>query len=273
MPVLSGAADVAIVIPARYASTRFPAKPLAMLRGAGGVAKPLIERSHGAACAVMGREAVHIATDDARIAQAAARFGGRAIMTPENCANGTERVAAALNDLPEAAGIIINFQGDALLTPPDLVAALIEHMRAHPDCGVATVGVRCSPGAYRHLVADQMAGRVGGTTVVVNARDEALYFSKRVLPHIPPGDALEKAPPVLLHLGLYAYRRAALQHYAALPPCDLERIEGLEQLRFLVHDVPVTVLRAEPPAWDAIELNNPSDVGPIEAILTARGVE
>lgn len=266
-------ADVAVVIPARYASSRYPAKPLALLKGAGGIAKPLIQRSHEAALLAVSADNLWVATDDARIAGAVADFGGRAIMTPEACANGTERVAAALDDLPRAAQIIVNFQGDALLTPPAMVIALVAHMREHPDCAVATVGVRCSRSAYRHLVDDQAAGRVGGTTVVTDAAGHALYFSKRVLPHITPGDAREQAPPVLLHLGLYAYRREALARYAALPPCELERIEGLEQLRFLYHDIPVAVVRAKPPGWDAIELNNPSDVEPVEAILAARGLE
>lgn len=262
----------AIVIPARYRSSRFPGKPLAPLTGATGLARPLIERSHEGALRVGGAASVHVATDDARIAAAVERFGGQVVMTPESCRNGTERLAAALPALPPEADVIVNFQGDGLLTPPDLVERLIAHMHAHPDCPVATVGIRCSASAYRYLVRDQAEGRVGGTTVVVDAQGDALYFSKRVLPHIAPGDAREKDPPVLLHLGLYAYRRAALAAYSAWPETDLERIEGLEQLRFLVHRIPVHVLTAEPPEWDVIELNNPDDVAPIEAILAARGL-
>lgn len=262
----------AIVIPARYASSRFPGKPLAPLKGATGLAKPLIQRSIEAAREVPGAAHLYVATDDARIADVARACGAAVAMTPPECANGTERVAAALPALPDAVDVIINFQGDALLTPPRLVAALENHMRADPACEVATVAVRCSGTAYAHLIADQMQGRVGGTTVVCNAQAQALYFSKRVLPHIAPGSPLEASPPVLLHLGLYAYRRSALSRYAALPPTDLEAIEGLEQLRFLYHGIPMAVVTADPPAWDAIELNNPSDAAPIEAILTARGI-
>jgi len=262
----------AIVIPARYKSTRFPGKPLAPLVGATGLAKPLVQRSHEGAGRVTTAASVHVATDDARIARTVEAFGGLVAMTPESCRNGTERVAAALPSLPEAADVIVNFQGDGLLTPPDLVDRLIAHMEAHPACPVATVAVRCSPAAYRYLVTDQAEGRVGGTTVVRDADGNALYFSKRVLPHIAPGDPREADPPVLLHLGLYAYRRAALADYLSWPETDLERIEGLEQLRFLVHRTPVHVLTVEPPEWDVIELNNPSDAAPIEAILAARGI-
>lgn len=264
-----------IIIPARYASSRYPGKPLARIKGASGAAKSLVQRSWEAASLIAGA-AIAIATDDDRIASAARDFGAAVIMTPSSCANGTERVAAAVAAADQDAtpgDVIINFQGDALLTPPDLVERLIAHMRARPDCQVATVAVRCSPSAYRYLIEDQAAGRVGGTTVVVDDAGRALYFSKRVLPHIPPGHAREANPPVLLHIGLYAYRRAALSAYAAMPPSLLEEIEGLEQLRFLAKGIAVDVVVADAPDWDLIELNNPGDLPAIEAILAQRGIE
>lgn len=259
-------AAASIVIPARFASTRYPGKPLAGIVGADGVSKPLIQRSYEAASAVRGVASVHVATDDERIVKAAEVFGASVIETPTDCANGTERVAAALHKLPETSEIIVNFQGDALLTPPAFVESLIEHMRDHPACAVSTVAVRCSASAYAHLIADQAAGRSGGTTVVVDARSEAMYFSKRVIPFVPESENGEQ-PPVLMHLGLYAYRRDALERYAAAWPAPLERLEGLEQLRFLHEGVPVAVVQHDPPEWDAIELNNPSDLAVIEAIL------
>jgi 3-deoxy-manno-octulosonate cytidylyltransferase (CMP-KDO synthetase) len=266
------ATRAAIIIPARYQSSRYPGKPLAPIVGATGITKPLIQRSFESASQVSGARSVHVATDDARIADVVTAFGGSVILTPESCANGTERVAAAIESLDDDAGIIVNFQGDALLTPPHLVEDLIAHMQANPECQAATVAVRCSPSAYRHLISDQSAGRVGGTTAVIDRQGNALYFSKRVLPHIPPGDAAEQDPPVLLHLGLYAYRREALQRYLQWPATQLEQIEGLEQLRFLVHGMPFFVLQSDPPDWDAIELNNPSDRTPIEAILRSRSI-
>lgn len=262
-----------IVIPARYASSRYPGKPLASIRGATGGARPLIQRSHEAAQAVTLAARTVVATDDERIAQAARGFGAEVVMTPESCANGTERVAAAASALGSDTGIFVNFQGDALLTPPDLVDRLIRYMIDHPDCPVATVAVRCSPSAYRYLLADQAAGRAGGTTVVLNDRSEALYFSKRVLPFIAPGHPAEEAPPVLLHIGLYSYRAAALDDYAARGASQLEQLEGLEQLRFLANGIPVAVVVADAPDWDLIELNNPGDLEAIEAILAQRGME
>lgn len=260
-----------IVIPARFASSRYPGKPLAPVRGATGVARPLIARTIEAAHAARRDLPLHVATDDERIAAAVRAQGEAPVMTPADCANGTERVAAAIEALSIAPDYVINFQGDALLTPPAFVSALAAWMEQHPDCAVATVAMHCSATAYTHLLADQAAGRSGGTTVVTDAAGRALYFSKRVLPFLaePPQDA---ANPVLLHLGLYAYRPEALHRYRALPPSPAERAEGLEQLRFLHHGIPIDVIALDAPGWDPIELNNPTDLAPIEATLAARGI-
>lgn len=268
-PGTTTAAGTAIVIPARYASTRFPGKPLMPIRDKTGMAKPLIQWSHEAASAVHGADGVFVATDDRRIADAVAAFGGATLMTPEDCANGTERVAACLNALP-AADLLINLQGDALLTPPAFVEALIAHMEAHPQTQVATIAVRCSPETFRHLAEDAAQGRVGGTTVVLNAADEALYFSKRILPYLPAGRMPDADTPVLLHLGLYAYRRAALETYAAAGATMLEQVEGLEQLRFLVTGLPMQVLIMEETGYPIVEVNNPSDIALVEGILSGR---
>ncbi|MET0268881.1 MAG: 3-deoxy-manno-octulosonate cytidylyltransferase [Sphingomonas sp.] len=262
-------ARVAIVIPARYASTRYPAKPLAPLRGADGEAKPLIRRSWEVAMAVPGVDHVIVATDDARIADVATAFGARVAMTPAACANGTERCAAALADLPDDVGIIVNLQGDAPLTPPEMVSGLIARLRAG-GASVATPALRCAPDLYRRLVTDSREGRVGGTTVVVAASGDALYFSKRVIPYVADDRVDDAGLPVFLHVGVYGYTRAALAAYPALPVSPLEELEGLEQLRYLDAGHPVAVVEAA--AADLWELNNPSDTAVIEAMLAARGL-
>lgn len=265
------APDFAIIIPARYASTRYPGKPLALLRGAGGKPRSLIERSWQAAIAVAPAERVWVATDDGRIAEAVEAFGGQVVMTPESCRNGTERCAAALGVLGDIAPIIVNLQGDAPLTPTFVVADLAAALAADPAAAMATPAVACSASLYAHLITDQAAGRVGGTTVVADAEGRALYFSKRVIPHRPDDDDQAHAM-VRLHLGVYAYRPAALQAYAALAPGALEQNEGLEQLRFLEHGQPIRLVPFPALEWDCIELNNPEDVPAIEAILQARGI-
>ncbi len=273
MTETSGAArpvDATIVIPTRYASSRFPGKALTPIDGPDGKTRSLTEWSYRAAKAVMGARQVLVATDDDRIAQAVTAFGGDALMTPVHCANGTERIAACLDRLPDAE-LLVNLQGDALLTPPAYVEALIAHMHAHPEAQVGTVAVRCTGETYRHLAEDAAQGRVGGTTVVLDAAGNALYFSKRILPYLPAGAAPGLDSPVLLHLGLYAYRRDALRAYAETGATMLETAEGLEQLRFLVQGIPVSVLVLPAPEFPIVEVNNPSDVPIVEGIMSRRG--
>ena len=263
----------AIIIPARYGSTRYPGKPLVSLTGANGTPHTLIEHSWRAANRVPGVDSVVVATDDIRIAEEVRRFGGAVIMTAESCANGTERCAAALAHMADPPAIIVNFQGDAPLMPAYVVSRLIEYLRDDAATAVATPALRCTPSLYRHLSEDERAGRVGGTTVVCDAWSRALYFSKRTLPFLPENWRDGEECPVLLHLGAYAYRPASLADYAAWPACLLEQAEGLEQLRFLYHGVGMKVIECDVPDWDVVELNNPSDVPVVEAMLRRHGLD
>ena len=262
----------AVVVPARYASSRYPGKPLAPLTGANGVAKSLIRRSWEAAqAAAIGP--VFVATEDPRIADHVSAFGGKVLMTPESCANGTERCAATLADLPSEIDVIVNLQGDALLTPPHFLGDLTAAMRVDPGAQVATPALRAAPHLQRRLFADQAQGRVGGTTVAINATGDALYFSKSVIPHIPAARIGDPALPLFFHVGVYAYTRAALEKYVAAPPSSLEELEGLEQLRFLDVGMPVRVVEVDARGHDIWELNNPEDVPVIEAALKRRGID
>jgi 3-deoxy-manno-octulosonate cytidylyltransferase (CMP-KDO synthetase) len=263
--------DFAIIIPARYASQRYPGKPLVALRGATGEARSLIERSWEAACSIAGSARTWVATDDSRIADAIAIRGGQTVMTPSTCRNGTERCASALEVLGNVAPIIVNFQGDAPLTPDFVVKDLVNALRMDREAVMTTPALRCSESLYTHLMNDQAEGRVGGTTVVADYAGRALYFSKRVIPHMP-ADYAEAHSHVRLHLGVYAYRPEALRTYAATAPAQLELLEGLEQLRFLASGDCIRVVEFAPIGWDCIELNNPKDVPAIEAVLHARGM-
>ena len=263
--------NTVILIPARYASSRYPGKPLVELRGADGVAKPLIQRSVEAARKIAGVGGVFVTTDDERIADACGRFEVGVIMTSPECRNGTERCAEALAQLHQP-DLVINFQGDALLTPNHFVEGLIERMR-RDDVDVATPAMRLRSEEVRTLQAEEAAGRVGGTTVVRDDAGRALYFSKRLIPHLPAGALDQPLSPVLLHVGVYAYRPTALAAYAQTPPTELEQLEGLEQLRFLVAGIPVAVVEVEPPPFALRELNNPEDVAPIEEALARAGLE
>src|SRR6185437_9234549 len=174
-----GEMNTVILIPARFASSRYPGKPLVELKGAGGTPKPLIQRSVEAARRVSGISGVFVVTDDDSIADACAKFGVGVIMTSPECRNGTERCAEALAQL-HAPDLVINFQGDALLTPPGFVEALIARMAEDSDALVATPAMRLRSEEVRALQAEEAAGRVGGTTVVTNGLGHALYFSKRL---------------------------------------------------------------------------------------------
>ena len=264
--------NAVILIPARYASSRYPGKPLVELRGATGVPKPLIQRSVEAARRVRGVSGVFVVTDDERIAQGCAPARVGVIMTSSECRNGTERCAEALPQLHEP-DLIINFQGDALLTPAKFVEALIAHMEQHPDAMVATPAMRLRPEELEALRREEAAGRVGGTTVVTDDRGRALYFSKRLIPHLPQWAADAALTPMKLHVGVYAYRPAPLELYRETPLSELETLEGLEQLRFLNAGIRVDVVEVETPPFAFRELNNPEDVAPIEKALAAAGLE
>jgi 3-deoxy-manno-octulosonate cytidylyltransferase (CMP-KDO synthetase) len=261
-----------ILIPARYASSRYPGKPLVELKGASGTPKTLIQRSVEAARRVRGISGVFVVTDDERIAEACAPAKVGVIMTSPECRNGTERCAEALAQLHEPE-LVINLQGDALLTPPGFVEALIARMEDDRDALVATPAMRLRSEEVRALQAEEAAGRVGGTTVVTNDLGHALYFSKRLIPHLPGGALSGEMSPVRLHVGVYAYRPEALERYVATPVSALETLEGLEQLRFLVAGVPVAVVDVETPPFALRELNNPEDVAPIEQALSEAGLE
>lgn len=253
--------DALVVIPARYASVRFPGKPLAALDGPDGSRRPLIEWSWRAAVAAVGEQAVVVATDDARIAAAVHGFGGQAVMTPAGCANGTERCAAAVRALDSQARIVINFQGDSPLLPATAIAPLVAALNK-ASARVATPFVTCDAALAAMILAEHAAGRVGGTCVVTRADGTAAYFSKLPIPH---GAGAEL--PLKLHLGLYGYTRAALEAYAALPPCPLEQAEGLEQLRFLHAGEAIAMVEIPLPAGGIWEVNNPEDIAVVSARL------
>ena len=261
----------AILIPARYQSSRYPGKPLAQICGATGVSKPLIQRSFEAATRVSNVASVHVVTDDDRIADAARLFGAPVLMTSPQCRNGTERCAEALSELGEV-DVVVNLQGDALLTPPHFVEALLQRM-ADSSVAVATPAIRIASAEVRKLQQEEAHGRVGGTSVVVDAAGRALYFSKRLIPYLPHNALKAELSPVRLHIGVYAYRPQALRDYAARPVTELETLEGLEQLRFLVNGTPVAVVDVPPPPFVLRELNNPEDLAPIEQALADAGLE
>ena len=260
---------VLLVIPARYASTRYPGKALVPLRGADGQKKTLIRRSWEAAMQVKAIDRVVVATDDTRIRAEAESFGAEVVMTSEACENGTERCAEAHDALGARFDIVVNLQG----APPWFVEALVEELDAHPTAEVATPVLRTTGRALAGFLEDRRAGRVGATTAVFGIDRQALYFSKEVIPYTTQDFPAETQTPVFHHVGVYAYRPSALGAYPRWKAGPLEGLEGLEQLRFMERGRPVLCVEVEARGRQFWELNNPEDVPRIEAMLAEMGIE
>lgn len=264
--------SVLIVIPARYASQRYPGKPLVKLRGATGEAKALIQRSWDAAKAVSGVGHVVVATDDDRIKAEAESFGAEVVMTSPDARNGTERCAEAHALLGGGYEMIVNLQGDAPLTPPWFVEALIEALKEDPSSEVATPVLQTEGAALRGFREDRAAGRVGGTTAVFGKGGRALYFSKEVIPYTGRDYPDDARTPVFHHVGVYAYRPKALADYPTWDMGPLETLEGLEQLRFLERGRAVLCVEVDAKGRQFWELNNPEDVPRLEAMMKDMGI-
>jgi len=260
MPIL-------LVIPARFASSRYPGKPLVELRGASGISKSLIQRSWEAAMAAEKVDRVVVATDDDRIRTHAEGFGAEVVMTSSQARNGTERCAEAHTTLGGGYDVVVNLQGDAPLTPPWFIGDLVAGLAKDPTADAATPVLNCTGAMRAALLTDRAEGRVGGTTAVFGADGGGLYFSKEVIPFCGQAFADAEQTPVFHHVGVYAYRAEALAAYPNWAPGRLEELEGLEQLRFLENARRMLCVVVDAKGRDFWELNNPADKPKLEAMM------
>ncbi|WP_201220781.1 3-deoxy-manno-octulosonate cytidylyltransferase [Halochromatium roseum] len=259
-----------IVIPARFGSSRLPGKPLANISG-----RTLLQRVCDCALAVReGAVPVYVATDDERIAAQAQQYGATPLMTPSECPSGTDRVHAALAALAQPPNFIVNMQGDAPFTSPATVSALLDTLE-QDNTDVVTAYQPLTWDKLDQLRRDKTDAPFSGTTVVVTPSGRALWFSKNIIPALrdEARRRVEHAHPgVLKHVGIYGYRRTALERIVAAPPSFYERCEGLEQLRFLELDM---IVRAVPvPASDyafSLGVDSPADLERANAIIAAHG--
>ena len=257
-----------IIIPARYGSTRYPGKPLAPLRTREGK-KSLIQLSWEAANKVSGISEIYVATDDKRIEEHAVAFGAKVIRTSSQCRNGTERCAEAVSNARLEAEIIVNFQGDAPLTPSWFVEEIIASLKADKSTDMATPVLRLDRKSYNLFFEDRKSDRVGGTTVVFDKDMHALYFSKELIPFFEISKIEQDKPiPCYHHVGVYAYRKNILREYLSWPESNLEKLEGLEQLRFLSENKKVKCVEVSSRGNVFWELNNPEDVQRIEKVIS-----
>jgi 3-deoxy-manno-octulosonate cytidylyltransferase (CMP-KDO synthetase) len=247
---VASAMHILAVIPARYASTRFPGKPLTPICG-----KPMIQHVYERTLRCPSLEKVVVATDDSRIMEVVKAFGGDCILTGAEHQSGTDRLAEAAGILALAEDdIVVNVQGDEPLLRPEMIEALIEALISSPDCEMSTLAF---PGANEADFLDPNVAKV-----VVDGNGKALYFSRSPIPF--PRDGRIGAPLFLKHLGFYAYRRWFLTRFTGLPTGKLERIEKLEQLRALENGFSIQVALSP---GDSESVDTPEDVEKVLALL------
>ena len=239
------AAKSAVVIPARYASSRFPGKPLAMLAG-----KPMICHVCEKAAASKA-DYVLVATDDQRIADVVTQYGYTAVMTASDHPSGTDRIAEAVKKAASDVDIVINVQGDEPLIPTSAIDDLIDLMESNAACEMATIAV---PGNRDTMTENNVK-------VVFGCDGKALYFSRSMIPFARKGGVPDQ---VYLHWGIYAYRRETLEKFVTLPAGRLEKSEMLEQLRALENGISIYVLTRN---LESIGVDTPDDLAKAEARL------
>ena len=250
-----------VLIPALYASTRLPGKPLADIGG-----KPMVVRVAERAGQSGARRAV-VATDDARIADAARAHGVEAILTRADHPTGTDRLAEAAAALELAADeTVVNVQGDEPLLDPALMRQMAELLAAHPDASIATA---CHP-----ICDAQEAFNPNVVKVTLDARGYALYFSRATIPWAREAFAADRSTlpaglPLYRHYGLYAYRVGYLRAFPALAPAPIERFEALEQLRALWHGHRIVVATA--PGTPAPGVDTAEDLARVRALFGSAG--
>ena len=242
------------IIPARYASTRFPGKPLAVLGG-----KTVIQRVYEQVKSVL--DEVYVATDDDRIFQCVEAFGGRAVMTRTDHKSGTDRIQEAVEKTGTSADVIINVQGDEPFIQPSQVETLM-HLFDDPDTQIGTLGK-----PFESLEAVE---NPNSPKIVTDNRGFALYFSRSVIPYIrgvEPADWFGRYP-FLKHLGIYAYRREVLAEVTRLPQSSLEKAESLEQLRWLQNGYRIRVGLTD---VETVGIDTPEDLQRAEQFLESKG--
>ncbi len=256
----------AIVIPARYGSTRFPGKPLAMLAG-----KPMLEcviEVANKAVADFDDVMVMVATDDKRIADLAKKLEVKCVMTSKDSPTGSDRVLEAVQKSGRALDFVINLQGDAPLTPPDIISKMILELKRDEDVEVITPVQNLTWAQLDALREAKKTTPFSGTTAIVDKNNNALWFSKSIIPIMRDEKKLrsDKMSPIYQHIGLYGYRLDVLEQFCKLPQSHYEKLEGLEQLRFLENGIKIRVAEVKgTPVHSGID--SPEDIKRAEALL------
>jgi 3-deoxy-manno-octulosonate cytidylyltransferase (CMP-KDO synthetase) len=246
-PGTSGTSGVAVIVPARYHSSRFPGKPLAVIAG-----RTLVEWVHRRASEVRGVSRVLVATDDERIASAVRAFGGEVVMTSSDHPTGTDRVAAVARTLDEDR--IVNLQGDEPVFPPRLVEEMIDAMRG--DIDIVT--------PFHRITRAEDVVNPNVVKVVMDGSRRAMYFSRSPIPFVKTDHTTQAGH--YRHIGIYVFKKESLLRFARTEPSPLEKAESLEQLRALENGMTIQLVETE---YATLGVDSPEDMKDVEKALTA----
>jgi 3-deoxy-manno-octulosonate cytidylyltransferase (CMP-KDO synthetase) len=259
-----------IIIPARYGSTRFPGKPLALLGGKSMLSHVVINARKAA------QNRTHIdllvATDDTRIRDHCTELDVPSVMTPETCRTGTDRALAALEQIDKSPDFVINLQGDVPMLPASVISHMLDVIEKKPEeLEVFTPVHQLGWDALDQMRIAKKETPFSGTTVTLTPDFKALWFSKNIIPAIRKEDSLrqtDELSPVWRHIGLYGYRTDILKKFAALPESTYEKLEGLEQLRLLENGISIKAVPVDIPRETLLSgIDSPEDLARAEEIL------
>lgn len=263
--------ETLIVIPSRYGSTRFPGKPLAEIAGQS-MLQRVAAQARAAADAIPDAAFV-VATDDARIAEHCAAIDAPVVMTDPACRSGSDRALAAARAFAPDCEFIVNLQGDAPFTPVRYLAAIAAALRSG-EADVATPCIRLDWATLDALREAKRKSPTSGTTCVMTTDNQALWFSKSIIPAIRDEAVLRQhsdLSPVYRHVGLYGFTRAALEKFTATRPSNYEKLEGLEQLRMLENGMAVYCVLVDAEAISTAGIDTPQDLERLNAIIAEYG--
>ncbi|MEM9469577.1 MAG: 3-deoxy-manno-octulosonate cytidylyltransferase [Pseudomonadota bacterium] len=266
---MSSIMKTAIIIPARYGSTRFPGKPLADIGGQTMLSR-VVQLAQQAVELVGSDIHLAVATEDQRIADHAKEIGVQAIMTSDQCATGSDRVLEALNHIEGDIDFVLGLQGDAPFTPIDALTKIIETFQKNPDHQVITPIINLRWSELDKLREQKKITPFSGTTCATNKEGKALWFSKNILPAIRKEDSMRDGEfsPVYQHIGLYGFRVDTLKKFVSLPQGHYEKLEGLEQLRLLENNIPIQTITLDIPLGLAqAGIDSPEDIERAEKML------
>ena len=262
-----------IIIPARYGSTRFPGKPLHVISG-----KSLLQRVCETATVVANKlknVEVYVATDDQKIFDHATKLNIKVILTDPTCPTGSDRVLKAVSILQDIPDFVVNFQGDAVLTPPHVLEALIHTAENNNADMVVTPAVQLNWEKLDQFRARKHKSPFSGTSVVFNSNYFAHWFSKNIIPAIRNENDLRKASnlsPVYRHIGIYGYSVPILKKFVAALMSEHEKLEGLEQLRFLENNIPIKITVVKDYVYSSMSgIDSPEDAINAENLIKQHG--